>query len=105
MILDTYWAAAGFLFHVIRAAEVDQPEQVVGQSRVRFQVRPCGRVGHIEKRAQDDVRCLLRTMKPTHGIPKNPIAVGVSDRSTLRRLTCAPRAIPPKRARNSRAAI
>ena len=42
MIPDTDRAAAGFLFHVIRAAEVDQPEQVVGQSWVRFQVRPCG---------------------------------------------------------------
>ena len=30
---------------------------------------------------------------------------GVSDMSTLRRLTCAPRAIKPKRARDPRAAI
>jgi hypothetical protein len=49
MIPDTYRAAAGFLFHVIRAAEVDQPEQVVGQSWVRFEVRPCGCVGHIDE--------------------------------------------------------
>jgi hypothetical protein len=34
MIPDTYRAAAGFLSHVIRGAEVDQPEQVVGQSWV-----------------------------------------------------------------------
>jgi hypothetical protein len=32
----------GFLFHGVRAAEVDQSEQVVGQSWARFQVRPCG---------------------------------------------------------------
>ena len=30
------------MFHVIGAAEVDQPEQLVGQSWVSFQVRPCG---------------------------------------------------------------
>src|SRR5437899_496181 len=50
MIPDTYRAAAGFLFHVIRAAEVDQPEQVVGQPCVRVEVRPCGCVGHIDRR-------------------------------------------------------
>jgi len=42
MIPDTDRAAARFLLHVIRAAGVDQPERVVGQSCVRFQVRPCG---------------------------------------------------------------
>ena len=40
MIRDTDRAAAGFLFQVIQAAKVDQPEQVVGQSWVRFQVAP-----------------------------------------------------------------
>jgi hypothetical protein len=39
MIRDTDRAAAGFLSHVIRASEVDQPERVVGQSWVRFALR------------------------------------------------------------------
>ena len=41
MIPDTERAAAS-LFHLIRAAEVVQPEQVVGRSWERFQVRPRG---------------------------------------------------------------
>src|SRR5262245_60025584 len=60
MIPDTDRAAAGFLFHVIRAAEVDQPEQVVGQSWVRFQVRPA--VAH-------PCRPQPRRLRPGIGLP------------------------------------
>jgi hypothetical protein len=60
MIPDTDQAAAGFLFHIIQATEVDQPEQVVGQSWV---------TAKSESYASDDLRNDLHQVVFPAGAP------------------------------------